>query len=217
MTNRPHTLDLTGGVFGRWTVLSRSHANVRGEVLWACRCECGVERSVKAGSLRSGRSTSCGCRRKDSTSTHGMTKTPTWKSWNSMKQRCMNPNAPDYRSYGGRGVTLCPEWASSFEAFLRDMGERPKGHSIDRIDVNGGYSPENCRWATASQQQRNKTGTTVVELNGQNKPIAEWAEALGVRASVIQWRLDNGWSAEQAVTTPKRPRKRHHSNQAVAA
>jgi hypothetical protein len=195
-------LELTGRDFGRWSVLSFHGKNAIGELLWNCRCECGTERVVKAGSLMNGRSRSCGCFHKSRVSTHGMTGTPTFKSWDSMKQRCTNPKAPDFARYGGRGVRVCGRWLESFENFLHDMGARPTGQTLDRVDVNGDYTPENCRWATMSQQQRNKRTSSVAEFGGVTRTYAEWAEITGVNSKAIGERLRRGWAVKDALLVP---------------
>lgn len=156
-------IDLTGQKFGRWTVISASgeKAKVNRSAKWLCRCECGNERNINGSSLRSGRSSSCGCfhneKVKESFTKHGKYKTPEYEVWRAMKQRCLNPSQPYYPYYGGRGITICKRWLDSFENFIADMGPRPTSkHSIDRKNNNLGYSPDNCRWATASQQNANK-------------------------------------------------------------
>jgi len=203
-----HRLDLTGQGFGKWIVLGRSHRNERGEVFWLCRCECGTKRTVRAGYLRSGRSTSCGCLHLAAVTTHGMTKTRTFKSWESMKQRCLNPKAPDYSRYGERGIKIHKPWISDFAKFLADMGERPEGTTLDRKEVNGNYEPGNCRWATASMQQRNKTSTSMIRFKGRSQSLADWAEETSIPAKIIRWRLNKGWQVAAALTKPKRPKKR---------
>ncbi len=153
--------DLTGQVFGRLTVLEYI-----GSSRWRSRCSCGNETTPVTSSLRSGATQSCGClaleaksavgranRRHGHAQRHEMTRT--YKSWISMRQRCRNANAPNFASYGGRGIAVCARW-DSFELFLADMGPRPEGMSIDRIDVDGNYEPGNCRWATPKQQQANR-------------------------------------------------------------
>lgn len=207
---RQHALELTGQTFGRLTVLKRSaQLGRRGEVYWLCRCSCGVEREVRASSLRSGRAKSCGCYHRERVTLHGMTTTATFKSWESMLQRCLNPHAPDYQNYGGRGIKVCPPWIGSFDAFLADMGLRPEGASLDRIDVNGDYVPSNCRWATRSRQQRNKRTTPMLTWQGVTLSWADWAERTGIPSKVIGWRLSRDWPPQLALTTPiaKRSRK----------
>lgn len=149
-------LELSGKVFGRWTVIDFSHKNIRGEMYWNCICECGKQRPVSSNGLTRGKSVSCGCFHKERVTTHGMTKTKTFKSWESMKQRCTNEKSPDYHRYGARGISICERWVNSFENFLSDMGERPEGLTLDRIDVNGNYEPTNCKWSTLSEQNKNQ-------------------------------------------------------------
>jgi hypothetical protein len=122
-----------------------------------------------------------------------------------MLRRCYKPTDHHYPDYGGRGITVCAKWLGSFEAFLADMGEAPTPkHSIDRIDNNVGYSPENCRWASPSEQARNKRNTRMMECNGVTKPLAEWAEITGLTQKQIWSRLRHGWSDSDAITRPLR-------------
>ena len=135
--------------------------------------------------------------------THGMSKTSTYHIWSSMKARCSNPNHQNYHRYGGRGVSVCSEWADSFEQFLEDMGERPKGMSLDRIDVNGNYSADNCRWATAKQQMRNTSVNRIFTYRGETKTLTDWAECSGISLQTLCARLDRwGWSFEDAISKP---------------
>lgn len=205
MRKRPHKLDLTGQTFGDWTVIGPSHKNSRGEVYWLCRDSSGVERPVRANTLRSGRSQSAGERHRRAVTTHGMTGTPTFKSWESMKQRCLNPNAAGYAAYGGRGITVHAAWVNSFETFLADMGERPQGTTIDRRDVNGPYTPDNCRWTTKSGQQRNRREMATATCGGETRTLAEWAEITGIPSKVTSWRIRRGWSVERALAEPVMP------------
>ncbi len=151
----PTRIDLTGRRFGRLRVLGYLRS-VRGRTngvwtIWKCRCACGVVKSVEGGALRNGRTKSCGCLRRK----HGYALTRTYNSWKSMKERCGNPNHVYFCSYGGRGIKVCKRW-SQFRNFLTDMGERPKGTTLDRIKNNKGYSKSNCRWSSPSQQQKNR-------------------------------------------------------------
>lgn len=124
-----------------------------------------------------------------------------------MIDRCESIKSDQFANYGGRGILVCREWRESFETFLRDMGERPVGMTIDRIDVNGHYSPENCRWVTPKQQCRNKRDNRVIEFDGYTRCIAEWAEIMGAKVSAIRMRLAKGWTVERTLTTPIEPRR----------
>jgi hypothetical protein len=201
-----HSLELTGQRFGRWLVLGRSHVGNHGVVMWLCRCDCGAEKTVKAALLRRGESKSCGCYHRERVTIHGMTKTRTWKTWDSMFQRCENPNSPDYHRYGGRGIHVCERW-HLFANFYADMGDRPDGMSLDRIKVDLGYSPENCRWATESQQQRNRRDAVMVTWRGETKNIHDWSERLGIKMDTLKNRLGAGWPVERAMMTPTRPKR----------
>lgn len=153
-------IDITGQTFGRLTVLERAGTR-RGYVTWTCRCVCGQVKVARGDLLRKGLTTSCGCYQREvarehavSLSTHGLARTRTYRSWQNMKQRCNNPKAPNYKWYGGRGVTYDPRW-ESFENFLADMGLRPEATSLDRVSPDGNYGPDNCRWADSYTQATN--------------------------------------------------------------
>jgi hypothetical protein len=197
---------LTGKTFGRLTVTGHSHKNVRGEHYWFCRCECGNERAILGGSLRIGATTSCGCVFREAHTTHGMTKTRTFKSWDSMRQRCLNENDPSFARYGGRGISVCARWRDDFAAFLKDMGERPAGKTLDRIDGRGDYSPDNCRWASYKDQVRNRQCTQVLTVDGVAKPLQEWCEITGLKPTTILSRLAAGWP-EAKVLAPARSKR----------
>jgi hypothetical protein len=156
---RTRYFDLTGQRFGQLLVLERSYNANRMVAFWKCLCDCGVEKLVISANLRNGTTNSCGCLRRLSSSAlhkkHGMTKSTTYRVWSGMRTRCNNPKATNYLTYGGRGIAVCSRW-ESFENFLQDMGDRPVGMTLDRIDVNGNYEPQNCRWATKQQQAQNK-------------------------------------------------------------
>lgn len=160
--------ELTGLLFTRWTVVHRAENNARGRAQWFCRCECGTERVVLGSHLASGRSRSCGCLSADSASKrasqrnakHGHTtrgySSPEYVSWCSMLNRCKHPCVNGYEYYGGRGITVCERWRD-FRNFLSDMGLKPSPkHTIDRIDPNGHYTPDNCRWSTPKEQRHNQ-------------------------------------------------------------
>jgi len=155
---RGHLMDLTGQRFGR-LVVEKFHQLDKGRAVWTCKCDCGNSAIVQAGRLRGQRTQSCGCLRREKSAerkrTHDMTRTPTYLTWVSMLQRCENPEATGYEYYGGRGVTVCPEW-HEFENFLSDMGERPADRTLDRRDPEGNYERGNCRWATSIEQRQNR-------------------------------------------------------------
>lgn len=189
-------IDLTGQRFGRLVVVGISGKNKYGEVMWNCVCDCGNTKVALGGTLRHGHVRSCGCLALDR---HGGTGTRLHQTWKSMKKRCYNPNNKGYRNYGGRGITVCDEWRNSFEAF-RDWalanGYRD-GLSIDRIDPNGNYCPENCRWATDRQQANNRRVTKHIVYGGRDYNGTDFAALLGVHQStVIRW-LKAGYTPEE--------------------
>jgi len=151
------TAQLAGQRFGKWTVVSEVDERKHGQVCWLCKCDCGNEKVVASAVLRKGKSKSCGCYRESVKRTHGMYQTPTHRVWSNMIQRCHNPENTAYRNYGARGITVSDRWRQSFEAFFTDMGDIPfKGAQIDRANNDLGYSKENCRWVTRSENLLNR-------------------------------------------------------------
>ncbi len=134
---------------------------------------------------------------------HGMSKLCTYRVWADMKKRCSNENCPSYERYGKRGIFVCERW-KNFENFIADMGERPDGLTLERIDNNGPYSPENCRWATPKEQAGNKRNNVYLELHGKKQLLEAWADELGVNPCMLRRRQLSGWSDERAITTPSR-------------
>lgn len=172
MSNRSHFDDLTSKRFGKLSVKFRATDIGIYPIKWRCMCDCGVEKDVSAANLRNGTTNSCGCLRAkvngERFRTHGKTKSPTYRVWSGMRTRCTNPSSTNYASYGGRGIKCCERW-KSFENFLEDMGERPHGMSLDRIDVNGNYEPSNCRWASPQEQAQNRRATKLINKDGLKK------------------------------------------------
>lgn len=199
----PATKNIAGSRFGKLKVLEFvGYANRRS--LWRCRCDCGAICIVRANSLNTGNTRSCGCIHRK----HGATGTPEWEIWMGMIKRCESPSQPMYRMYGGRGIRVCKRWRHSFLAFLKDMGKRPSpDYSLDRVDTNGNYTLKNCRWATRTQQQRNRRMNTLITHDGLTLCLAEWVERTGLRRNIIMGRTRRGWPVAEALTRPARPRR----------
>lgn len=201
--------DLTGIVFGRLTVVElsdfRNHASY-----WLCRCECGNTTTVFGGSLNYGSVKSCGCIRKEvmkeKQTKHGnysldSTTSRAYNSWRLMIGRCTDPKNDSFNSYGAKGIAICDQWLD-FSCFLSDMGECLEGQTIDRIDNEKGYEPENCRWANIFTQNRNKKTVRKIEFNGKNLTLPEWSEITGIPRSRLWQRINIAkWSIEKTLTT----------------
>lgn len=205
----PAGKQLDGQVFGRLTVIRRAGSR-GGRVVWACMCECGSTVEVVSHALTSGHTKSCGCwkdeRNRGTQPKHGHARrgtkrTPTYKTWQAMMTRCYNPNVASFKDYGARGVTVCDGW-HLFENFLAYMGERPEGMTLDRIDSDKGYTPDNCRWATKITQARNTRANYIVDFRGERMTQIEFAERIGMKQATVSWRLRNGWTPEQVATIP---------------
>jgi hypothetical protein len=191
--------DLTGQRFGKWTVVAYAGKRVTGAQIWRCRCDCGNQQIVQGASLVTGRSSGCRCcaeRRHG----HAIGKgSRTYWSWVAMRSRCYNSRASRYERYGGRGIKVCARWLGSFENFLADMGERPVGQTLDRINNDGDYEPGNCRWATPRQQSRHTRTNRMLTSNGETRCISEWVEVTGLPRTVIETRLRRGLSGERVL------------------
>lgn len=199
--------DLTGKVFGEWTVIKFSHLNKNRLPYWNCKCKCGTIRSVNHYSLINWKSLSCGCTSRERASekiiTHGYSKTRIYKIWKGMKKRCNNQNSSVYKFYGGRGISVCNEWMQSFELFYAwSIANGYKENlSIDRIDVNGNYCPDNCRWVDVETQHTNTRRNHMITIDGKTKILRDWSIESGVPASTIIRRLKDGWLEKDAVFT----------------
>lgn len=213
-------VDITGNRYGRLTVIEFVDIEHR-MARWRCKCDCGNEVVTYGNHLRMGQTRSCGCLaaeyRKDkpeavrlakiANTKHGGTHDRLFKIWTSMRSRCRDKNHPAYKWYGGKGVTVCDEWQDyqTFKKWAYENGydEKARMHdcSIDRIDPNGNYCPENCRWADIQTQAENKTAIRLYEFNGERHTVSEWARRYGIKKSTLSWRLVKlGWPIEKALT-----------------
>ncbi len=199
-------VDMAGKRFGRLVALHRDGCS-DGKAVWQCLCDCGNIKRIVGKSLRSGNTTSCGCFAAEGkvarASSHGMTYSVEYGVWCRIKNRCYNQKVKDYPDYGGRGISMCPTWRSSFEAFLHDMGPRPSPqHSIDRKNNDGDYEPINCRWATASIQANNKRNNRKITAFGRTQNLSQWAREYGMDRGALKQRLARGWPVERAISEP---------------
>lgn len=208
--------DETGNVYGRLTVLERvfPNANNGKQAVWKCRCICGREVNVLGIYLRSGNSRSCGCLKLERLTKHGLFSRsnphPLKSLWHAMRTRCTNPKREDYQYYGARGIYVCERW-NDFSKFIEDMGPRPSPkHTVDRIDVDGPYSPENCRWSDIPEQANNKRTSCYVTYKGDTKTVSQWAEELKMSRGTLNYRIKN-WPMEKAFTEPVIKQRRNIS------
>lgn len=199
----PKIKNRVGETYGTVTVISFSHS-IDKKNYWNCECSCGNQLVISTHNLwpNVARNSCVKCNGKH----HGMTKTTEWRSWRSMRNRCLNPDTEHFIWYGARGITICERW-ESFPNFLEDMGLKPSPkHTIDRIDVNGNYEPMNCRWATQKEQHNNKRSNHWLEFNGERKTIQQWLDITGMPDTTFHSRLKAGWSVEDALMKPTKYR-----------
>ena len=224
-------IDITGNRYGRLRVLQKHQAPSKsGGSLWDCVCDCGARKTVNGSNLRNGSVQSCGClalewskamgankdfiaKRSKSTATHGHKRrsgmSTEYRTWLAMKRRCSDPKSKDYPNWGGRGIRVCPQWDASFGAFLADMGPRPEGrYSIDRIDPNGDYSPENCRWATVQENSSEHTRTNIeITHDGVAYPsLAAACRSIGIPLTRAHYRLKAGMPIAEVLSTGRHSR-----------
>lgn len=210
-------LDLTGQRYGRLVALTDTGRLALRNHIWKFKCDCGNEIERASGEVRRGTTLSCGCLRADLTTermkalapsynvaraTHRMTATRTYVSWDSMKQRCLNPNHKSFDVYGNAGISVCERWLESFESFLADLGERPPNTTLDRFpNMSGNYEPGNCRWATPQEQANNRRSARNILYKGRTQTMAEWAREFSIGVKVLAHRLNAGWGVKAALTT----------------
>lgn len=211
--------DLTGQKFGKLTVIKRveNHVQPSGKqyVQWLCKCDCGNETVVRGANLKRGYTQSCGCLIKETNSTHGLKKTRLYVVWRDIKLRCFNPNANNFKDYGAKGVFMCDEWRNDFKVFYdwaMENGYNPNAKrgecTIDRIDNNKGYFPENCRWVDNLSQQNNRTNNRFLTYNSETYTVAEWSRKINVPPHTLYARLYKGWPVERVLTTPVKQYKK---------
>lgn len=199
------TIDLTGMRFGRLLVIGKTRSK-SGRVAWVCICDCGNETTPLTNCLLNGRSKSCGCLHKEITGNthrkHGQYNTRLYRIWSNMRQRCSNPKNDNYHLYGAKGVSVCDEW-KDFAVFSKWAMQNGYADnlSVDRIETDKDYCPENCRWATPQEQTDNRKCTRYVSFNGKTQTLKRWSEETGISYKVLLWRVSHGWTAKKALTT----------------
>ena len=202
--------DLTGKQFGRWTVICRDGKEYKNGSKWICRCSCGTVKSVFSQHLTRGVSQSCGClaaeKNSETLKTHGMTNTRLFHIWQLMRERCYNSSHPAYNRYGGRGICVCKEW-ENFQPFYNwaMINGYAEDLTIDRIDNNGNYEPDNCRWVNLFVQANNKCNNRYFPYNGELHTLPEWSRLYGISFPALRSRvIYHGWTMERALTEPIR-------------
>lgn len=201
-------IDLTGKQYGRLTVLKHIGKDKHNNAVWECKCSCGNVINVRGATLRNGRAKSCGCLHKEMAKrlaknniTHNMSNTRLYRAWQSIKSRCYYNKNNRYKNYGGRGIIVCDEWCNDFQAFYNwSMNNGYADNlTIDRIDVNGNYEPNNCRWVDMKTQQRNKRNNKMYTINGETHCLSEWCEKLKLNYNTVSGRLHRNYTIEKAL------------------
>ncbi len=204
--------DLEGQRFGRLIAYGVVGRNKQFQPIWHCHCDCGNTFDTGWNGLHKGRTTSCRCWNREKAATrcyrHGHNKTSILNTYNAMIRRCSSPKDKRWSRYGGRGITVCDRWKDSFINFLEDMGERPEGLTLERIDNDGNYEPSNCKWATKKEQANNKSNIHLVTFNGITQSIRTWCDELNLIYGRVLQRVQAGWAIEDAFFKPSmRPRR----------
>lgn len=200
-------IDLTNKKFGRLLVIERSRNDKQGKPMWRCRCDCGSEITVRGAALSQGHTVSCGCYCREIHTSHGGSESRLYHVWHSMKERCYSKTHNAYPDYGGRGITVCNEWLdfANFRKWAMDSGYDENAPqwacTLDRVDVNGGYCPQNCRWVDMAEQAKNKRNNRHIEYNGETHNLSEWASILGIGYQTLYARLTvHGMTVEEALS-----------------
>lgn len=189
--------DITGNQFEFLTVLG-----YLGKSKWHCKCKCGNIKIVSTAKLNNGHVKSCGCLAKTNAVKHNAIGTREYITWTNIKARCTNPNNSSYHNYGGRGITVCDKWLESFENFYEDMGNCPKGFSIERVNNDKGYNKNNCIWASSKTQSMNRRSNFIVNYKGEEKPLKQWCEDLNLEYKKVFARIRQlGWTIDKALST----------------
>lgn len=210
-------IDITGQRFGRLIAIEQANKGEKGRSIWKCVCDCGREKNVSISDLRRGNTTSCGCYRKETASSrnkeikkkHGETHTRLYSIWRGMKKRCTVDTYDSFHRYGGRGIKICSEWLENFSEFSKWAKENgyKDNLTLDRIDVNGNYCPENCRWVSMKEQSRNRRTNHNLTFCGNTHTISEWSEITGIGKRTILERLHRGWTVDKALKEPVHGKK----------
>lgn len=205
-------IDLTGQRFGRLVVIERIKNDEKGYVQWLCQCDCGNKIKVFSNNLRKGNTKSCGCLRKDKAkeifTKHKKCNSRLYVVWRDMKRRCTNPHSKDFINYGARGIKVCKDWENFkiFEEWAIKNGYDEKAQkgkcTLDRINNNGNYQPNNCRWVTAKEQANNRKSNHYITINNKTHTIAQWAEIYQIKPYIITNRIRRNWNEIDAVITP---------------
>ena len=196
-------LNYIGNKYGYWSVKDIKHKNNSGHyrLYFTCICECGKEKEVRADTVLNGTSTNCGCK-KNYKKIHGLTKTRLYNIWGDMKQRCLNAKSKEYHRYGGRGIKICSEWVNCFENFYNWSFKN--GYSdeltIDRINNDGNYEPNNCRWVTTKEQKRNWSRNIFITYKGETKCVQDWCEKFGLHNNVVCNRYRKGFPLDMVFS-----------------
>lgn len=205
--------DISGQRFGKLTVIGLHHIN-NSSCYWLCKCDCGNEKVVRGGDMKRGKINSCGCIKREKTALlkykHGECHSRLYVVWQRMKDRCLKPSCPNYKNYGGRGITICDEWINDFGAFYGwamangyDEGANKFECTIERIDVNGNYEPSNCKWANWKEQSRNRRDSIWITYNDKTHCLIEWANITNHSYGCLLYRYHKGWSYDEMFTIPQ--------------